>query len=105
MSRGQPAFVVPGQLEIVALACIPTAPRPIPDQESSQDPSAQSTRSYEGIAHPAKPSAAFAGSCENAELIPMLRGVGGLTESMEKIRAAKSPDSSYRIEEGWNCAR
>jgi hypothetical protein len=35
-------------------------------------------RSYEGIEHPAKPSAAFAGSCENAELIPMLRGVGGL---------------------------
>jgi hypothetical protein len=36
---------------------MPTAIRPMPDQESSQVLSAQRARSYEGIAHPAKPSA------------------------------------------------
>jgi hypothetical protein len=34
----------------------------------------------------------------------MLRGVGGLTESGEKIHVAKSSDASYRIGEGWNRA-
>jgi hypothetical protein len=38
--------------------CIPTATCPIPAHESSQVRSAQSARSYEGIEHPAKPTAA-----------------------------------------------
>jgi hypothetical protein len=37
---------------------MPTATWPMPDHESSQIPSAWSARSYEGIEHPAKPSAA-----------------------------------------------
>ena len=36
---------------------MPTATWPMPDQESSQVRSAWSTRSYEGIEHPANPSA------------------------------------------------
>src|SRR4029450_8686926 len=37
---------------------MPTATWPIPGQEQSQVRSAQSARSYEGIEHPAKPTAA-----------------------------------------------
>jgi hypothetical protein len=37
---------------------MPTATCPMPDQESSQERSAWSARSYEGSEHPAKPSAA-----------------------------------------------
>jgi hypothetical protein len=37
---------------------MPTATWPMPDQESSQERSPWSARSYEGIAHPANPSAA-----------------------------------------------
>src|SRR4029450_494007 len=37
---------------------MPTATCPIPAQESSQERSDQSARSYEGIEHPANPSAA-----------------------------------------------
>jgi hypothetical protein len=37
---------------------MPTATCPMPDQESSQERSAWSARSYEGSEYPAKPSAA-----------------------------------------------
>jgi hypothetical protein len=37
---------------------MPTATWPMPDHESSQIPSAWSARSYQGIEHRAKPSAA-----------------------------------------------
>ena len=46
------------ELQIVAWRCIPTATRPMPDQESSQVRSAWSARSYESIEHQAKPTAA-----------------------------------------------
>jgi hypothetical protein len=36
---------------------MPTVTWPIPDHESSQERSAWSARSYEGMEHPAKPSA------------------------------------------------
>jgi hypothetical protein len=38
---------------------MPTATRPIPDQESSQVRSAQRARSFEGLGSPANPSAAM----------------------------------------------
>jgi hypothetical protein len=38
--------------------CIPTATWPMPDQESSQVRSACRARSYEGVEHPANPTAA-----------------------------------------------
>ncbi len=37
---------------------MPTVTCPIPDQESSQERSAWNARSYEGMEHPAKPTAA-----------------------------------------------
>src|SRR4029453_16624199 len=54
------ALVVARELQVVVLArAMPTAIRPMPDQESSHVRSAQSARSYDGRGSPAKPSAAL----------------------------------------------
>jgi len=57
IERGPPAAVIVlSQLQVVALPVHPDGH--MPDHESSQVRSAWSARSYEGIEHPAKPSAA-----------------------------------------------
>jgi len=57
--RAPASLVVLSQLEVEALAVHADGNVSHTDQESSQVRSAWSARSYEGIEHPAKPSAAM----------------------------------------------
>ena len=56
--RSPASVIILSQLKVEALAMHPAATCPIPGHVSSQVRSAWSARSYEGIEHPAKPSAA-----------------------------------------------
>ena len=62
---GHPASIVlkdsseEPRIELKPWCAMPTATRPIPDQESSQVRSAQRVRSYDGRGSPAKPRAAM----------------------------------------------
>jgi hypothetical protein len=67
---------------------MPTATCPLPDQESSQERSAWSARSYEGIGHPGKPTAAGAGRAGRASL---LDDVIGLQQQRLRDREADLP--------------
>ena len=76
------ALVVARELQVVVLArAMPTAIRPMPDQESSHVRSAQSARSYDGRGSPAKPS--------------LLSGVGRVPYT--RARPGRAPGRSGRL--------
>jgi hypothetical protein len=90
--RAPAALVILSQLEVVALGCIPTATCPIPDQESSQVRRAQSARSYEGVADPAKPTAATRSLPRGSIMVAARPRCSPLCTNKQVDRASKRHD-------------